>query len=339
MGSMHWTAEESRYLKAIFSWQDRFDDEQDSGMRARGAAAASTASVGDMRVLVMGAPGVGKTALLTRFCGDAFTDEPDGRFTRGGGRRAVRIDKRLYNMDVLEMPSQHLVKGIAQSPAAMMLEQAVAITDAAIVVYDVCSPASFQHASRLYEQLLGGRSCEEQERKGQIDPGTSLRLKKQPKQRSMRFRSYKKQEPAITASHDGRLFKEPHRPRPLALVLVGNKSDVDDSARRVAWADGSKAAGPSVFFEASAKENEHVDDVFVQIGREILSQRADADRAQERAEMASKEGKEGVGGESSSASSSKALSVRETKKQTPRRPFILRVLGLSFGRRLQTAVA
>ena len=64
MGSMHWTSEESRYLKAIFSWQDRFDDEQDGGSRVRTAAAK--ACVGDFRVLMIGAKGVGKTALLTK---------------------------------------------------------------------------------------------------------------------------------------------------------------------------------------------------------------------------------------------------------------------------------
>ena len=64
MGSMVWTSDEARYLKAIFSWQDRFDDEQDGGNRVQTAAAR--ACVGDFRVLLIGAKGVGKTALLTR---------------------------------------------------------------------------------------------------------------------------------------------------------------------------------------------------------------------------------------------------------------------------------
>lgn len=66
MGSMVWTSDEARYLKAIFTWQDRFDDEQDGGNRVQTAAAR--ACIGDFRVLLIGAKGVGKTALLTRVC-------------------------------------------------------------------------------------------------------------------------------------------------------------------------------------------------------------------------------------------------------------------------------
>ena len=64
MGSMIWTPDEACYLKAIFSWQDRFDDEQDGGNRVQTATAR--ACVDDLRVLMVGAKGVGKTALLTR---------------------------------------------------------------------------------------------------------------------------------------------------------------------------------------------------------------------------------------------------------------------------------
>ncbi|EPE05011.1 ras small monomeric gtpase [Ophiostoma piceae UAMH 11346] len=376
MGSMHWTADESHYLKAIFTWQDRYDDEQDGGTRVRDDTIKACA--GDLRVLIIGAQGVGKTALLTRFCGDVFTDEPDERFTRGG-RRPIRIDKLLYNMDVLEMPSQHLVeaedsKGIednaapegpvfgstaatrrgrsnypqctTQSPAAMMLEQALAITEAAIIVYDACNAASFQQASRLYERLLRESGREKQKREGkeeqyQLLPGssTSTGSKKQPKQRSIRFRSFKTQKGQTTSSpHDSDPPKVPHSPpRPFALLLVGNKSDVSDSERHVSWVDGSKVAGSNVFLEASAKEDVNVDNMFVQIGQQILRQRAEDSKLRERTEIGSKET---MDRKSSSASLSKARPVPGIKNQTPRRPFILRVLGLSFGRRsLNTPVA
>lgn len=138
-------------------------------------------------------------------------------------------------MDILEMPSQHLVlgaeetgKGEAQkkknnegavaisapvagssSSAALMLEQALAITEAAIVVYDVRDATSFRNAWSLYELL--------------------------------RWR------------------------RQFALLLVGCKSDADDSERCVAW------NGP--FLEASAKTGDNVSELFACIGREILRQR------------------------------------------------------------------
>lgn len=64
MGSMHWTDEESRYLKAIFTWQDRSNEEKAAARKA--AAEAKKHAVGEFRILVIGAKGTGKTSILTK---------------------------------------------------------------------------------------------------------------------------------------------------------------------------------------------------------------------------------------------------------------------------------
>lgn len=62
-----------------------------------------------------------------------------------------------------------------------------------------------------------------------------------------------------------RRFPRPHLPRP--QVLVGNKSDMDESKRAVAYSRGQALADEfrMQFFETSAKNNTNVDEVF-QVG-------------------------------------------------------------------------
>ncbi|ERS99101.1 uncharacterized protein SPSK_04276 [Sporothrix schenckii 1099-18] len=440
MGSMVWTSDEARYLKAIFSWQDQFDDEQDGGNRVQTAAAR--AFVGDFRVLLIGAKGVGKTALLTRFCDGSFQDDapPDPRFVRGG-RRPLRIDNLMYSMDVLEMPSQHLVEEDPQAtgapndssssknngnkgklgrgspsptvtPAAMMLEQALAITEAAIVIYDVCNPASFQQARRLYDRLrqergMGIHDAQQADKTKGGDDKTRPRTSKRavPKKKSMRFRSYKKEQQQQQQQQQQKNEEESHHARsvsmggaraqskparPFALLLVGTKSDADDSDRRVAWIDGSKAAAvpspsastaalpvpsippipvpsavssavpsavpsvpglqphphphppsassPSFFLEASAKTGDNVTDVFVQIGREILRQRAERRRLMDEHEAAALTASASSSTTTANTNNTSLLRKRSHTSAmtttTTRRTFgVMRVLGWTFGRR------
>jgi len=69
MGSMHWSDEESRYLKAILSWQEPPTDEKAAAKKAAAAKAAAQAKkdvAGEFRIVVIGAKGTGKTSILTR---------------------------------------------------------------------------------------------------------------------------------------------------------------------------------------------------------------------------------------------------------------------------------
>lgn len=120
-------------------------------------------------------------------------------------------------IDALEMPSKHL----SSNP---MLEQALNITEAAVLVYDVADQQSLTLAKGLAEFVRD----------------------------SVGNREY-------------------------ALVLVGNKSDVDDEDRAVSWALASKTAAglklsssTCAFTEVSAKTGENVANVFPLLGKEVL---------------------------------------------------------------------
>lgn len=274
MASMLWTDEESRYVRAIFKWQDRLKGDRASMAWSRATAAQTNA--GELRVLLIGPKGVGKTAILTRFCDASFREDaaPDVRFERGG-RRTLAIDGKTYTMDVLEMPShiwpesgagqgediddddskkrnkkkrkrqgKEKEKGeddtfLLASPAAMMLEQALAITEAAIVVYDITDDVSFLHARRLYSYLLQRQQKMSEDSVTDLSPdgqrdkidSSILRIcfRKQRQQNRLRKQLINT---AATQNHR----------RSYALLLVGNKNDADDGERSVAWADGRRAA-------------------------------------------------------------------------------------------------
>jgi hypothetical protein len=169
-------------------------------------------------------------------------------------------------VDSLEMPSKQLVSN-------PMIEQALAITEAAVLVYDVCDAASFRLAQNLAEFMREHFTAS-----SSSPPGAT---------------------PAVKGT------------RPYALILVGNKADSDTSAdgdddqtqqqpRQVTWAEGSKAAARMAmpgcssalgvaFLEVSAKTGENVDQIFPAVGREILRmRRLVAQQREQQAERAMK---------------------------------------------------
>lgn len=70
--------------------------------------------------------------------------EPPDPFYERGCRHPVEIEGQTYMIDALEMPSKHLLSN-------PMLEQALGITEAAVLIYDVRDPASLRLAEGIAE--------------------------------------------------------------------------------------------------------------------------------------------------------------------------------------------
>jgi hypothetical protein len=72
VNSLVWTAEEAKYLKAVLRWHDSTSDEkrarraEEEASRRRRRQQEQEKPAGEFRVLVIGARGTGKTAILTR---------------------------------------------------------------------------------------------------------------------------------------------------------------------------------------------------------------------------------------------------------------------------------
>jgi GTPase SAR1 family protein len=79
--------------------------------------------------------------------------------------------------------------------------------------------------------------------------------------------------------------------RGYGLLLVGNKSDVDDETRKVSWADGNKAAESFTlrcgFLEVSARKGDNVTDMFSKLGHEVLQMKVENQRRKEEADRES----------------------------------------------------
>jgi len=189
-----------------------------------------------------------------------------------------------YMIDALEMPSQHL----SSDP---MLAQALAITEAAVLVYDVGDPKSLQLAVGIAEfvsECLGSPS-----------PSPSPTPTPNPNPN-----------PNGTTSNNTRGTAGggilPTQQREYALMLVGNKADLPDpgdggskgvntspgTSRVVSRSQGAAAAAgikfPSSssgcsFLEVSAKTGMGIDAVFPRLGSDILRLRLIAQRRRDQA--------------------------------------------------------
>ncbi|KAL8358525.1 hypothetical protein RB598_003006 [Gaeumannomyces tritici] len=286
---MQWTEEETRYLRAILTWQAKPDHNRAS---LRNSTLALTEKqdemkkpVGNLRILVVGAEGCGKTSILTRvrppacaqasshlqclsyhgpgaipgisspaepaprsvspltqpfrarrplqFCTDAFRGDagPADSSFEGGCRRLVEVGGQNYAADVLELPGRHL-------SADVMLQNALNITEGAVLVYDVTDRTSLALAARIQHYI-----------------------------------------------------KDAVGPREYGLLLVGNKSDTSGETGRVIPATDGKVVAVSFdmecgFMEASARTGENVAAIFPAIGHEILRLRLLSREQREEAEMA-----------------------------------------------------
>ncbi|KAI1773551.1 P-loop containing nucleoside triphosphate hydrolase protein [Hypoxylon cercidicola] len=162
MDSMIFTEEEIRYYQALLSWEPS-DDEDNT----QGKPLPLEMPAGQFRFLVLGSKGCGKTSILERvnnlsyinrvmcrlnkmqFCngtvaGEDQSSDPDeeGR----GYRHKMRVENRVYVLDALELPSEHL-------SSEERLQQAVHITEAAVLVYDVRSRASFDLVQSVHNLI------------------------------------------------------------------------------------------------------------------------------------------------------------------------------------------
>ncbi|KAI0812017.1 P-loop containing nucleoside triphosphate hydrolase protein [Xylaria sp. FL0064] len=142
--SMTLSEEERRYFRALLSWEpNNFHT-----LTRRRTLSPERPLAGRFRILILGAKGCGKTAILTRFCKGIFAGEgqPANPEYERGCQRKIEIKDQTYVVDALELAPSQLSEG-------HYLRHAVAITEAAVLTYDVRSRDSFVLAQELYQRI------------------------------------------------------------------------------------------------------------------------------------------------------------------------------------------
>ncbi|XP_045441640.1 ras-like protein family member 10A isoform X3 [Pipistrellus kuhlii] len=102
---------------------------------------------GSLRVAVLGAPGVGKTAIIRQFL---FGDYPERHQPTDAPRLyrpAVLLDGAVYDLSIRD--------GDGAEPARR--PGGPEDTDAFVLVYDICSPDSFDYVKALRQRIAEAR--------------------------------------------------------------------------------------------------------------------------------------------------------------------------------------
>ncbi|KAF3058078.1 hypothetical protein GL218_05540 [Daldinia childiae] len=142
MSESMWTEDEIRYFRALLAWVAS-DEDDDCGYDK---LPPLERHAGEFMFLVLGDKGCGKTSLLERFCSGTFAEEDrpsELDEQERGYRHILRIEDQTYVINALELPSRHL-------SSEDQLTQAVQITEAVVLVYDVKSRASFTLIQDVY---------------------------------------------------------------------------------------------------------------------------------------------------------------------------------------------
>ncbi|KAI1327246.1 P-loop containing nucleoside triphosphate hydrolase protein [Xylariaceae sp. FL0255] len=237
MGSMILTEEEMRYFRALLSWDPSMVDDN-TFKKPRGADAPLA---GEFRFLILESGNHGKTSILHKFFNDSSSSKqsysPRLGETRGCQSR-IQIDEKTYKFDVLELE-------FAQLADPKQFNNAVAITEAAAIVYDIRNRDSFALARELHAQVQQALSMEKRR------PYTLILVGNKSDDGDRHVSWAEGYKLAHTLSKGGE--------------IIGEKAE-------------ERNARPCAFIETSARD---VDQLFVTLGREVLQMRRAAQQRRE----------------------------------------------------------
>ncbi|KAI1302069.1 P-loop containing nucleoside triphosphate hydrolase protein [Xylaria venustula] len=223
--SMTLSREERRYFRALLEWEPN----NVQVLTRRRTLSPERPLAGRFRILILGSKGCGKTAILTRFCKDSFAGEgqpPDPECERGCQRK-IEIKDQTYVVDALELTTGQLSEG-------HYLRHAVAITEAAVLTYDVRSRDSFALARELYQRIQEALEVDERQHYSLVLAGNKADSSEEDREAGSRV---------VT---EGEGYE-------LACHLGGGRS--------------------CAFRETSARTGENVDTLFFLLGNELLKLR------------------------------------------------------------------
>lgn len=188
--------------------------------------------------------------------GNVLDDASSGQ--SGQQQFFFKLNEKYYKVDILELPYTEL----NSSEGMHQLSNAIAMTEAAILVYDIAEHSSLTYLkamSRTFYYALHHTETVGTKRKTAFPFSMSRRTMA-----------------TLSVSN-----------RPYNFLLLGTKNDIPDNLRDVLWHEGHKAAsefyGPegvangasAHFLECSSRTGDNIDSIFPLLGEAILSSRRD----------------------------------------------------------------
>lgn len=277
MNSIIFSDDEARYLRVLMRHVDKPPDEHRASWVFNGfhIPEEKVKPVGEFKVLVIGAKGVGKTCLLkvsktmmmfslniipvvdiVKACTSNAEDD----------QHTITLKSNTYKVNTLELPFTNMT-----SPEAVQqLSNAIAMTEAAVLVYDIADLSSLTYLKSLSRTFYDALHYVET------------------------MATKKKTTFPFSLSHARLTTTTLSVPsRPYNFLLLGTKNDIPALERDVSWIEGHRAAyeffgqdgvagGTSVdFLEVSSCTGDNIDSVFPLLGREIMRSRHEHQREQQ----------------------------------------------------------
>uniref|UniRef100_A0A8D2KWX1 Uncharacterized protein n=1 Tax=Varanus komodoensis TaxID=61221 RepID=A0A8D2KWX1_VARKO len=113
-----------------------------------------------LSVAVLGAPRVGKTAIIRQFLHQDFTDTYRPTEDRYTYRPSVIFNGNMYDVKILDVP---YLAGPGSFPHEWLDLKCRGLrnTDAYVLVYDICTPGSFEYVKMIRQQIQENSSASE----------------------------------------------------------------------------------------------------------------------------------------------------------------------------------
>ncbi|XP_065274098.1 ras-like protein family member 10A isoform X1 [Emys orbicularis] len=112
-----------------------------------------------LKVAVLGAPKVGKTAIIRQFLYNDFTDTYSPTGSRDIYRPSVIYNGNMYDMKIMdgEVAGPGSLHSLPQEWSDLKC-RGLRNTNAIVLVYDICNPESFEYMKMIQQQILENRT-------------------------------------------------------------------------------------------------------------------------------------------------------------------------------------
>ncbi|XP_050779835.1 ras-like protein family member 10A isoform X2 [Gopherus flavomarginatus] len=111
-----------------------------------------------LKVAVLGAPKVGKTAIIRQFLYNDFTETYGPTGSRDIYRPSVIYSGNMYDMRIVDVPRLAAFPANSSQEWSDLKCHGLRNTNAYVLVYDICNPESFEYVKMIQQQILENRT-------------------------------------------------------------------------------------------------------------------------------------------------------------------------------------